>query len=117
METLIGIVISLVAGFSGGGAIVYFMLTIQRNNVTSLAKTVESDRAQLVELEQRLNADRKQIAILDDGLRKQRAELEAKERTFNARHVSYSELQAENELCKRDLRNIEMTIRKNRLDE
>jgi len=128
---MIYVIIFFVLGVAGGGSTVFVAflakralllaqkkrqdVQVQRLSATASAlkerenKFAEAMKARESEFAQALRAH--ESALAERG-----AKLTAHERDLEARAVSYSELQGENAILKRDLRNLDVNLRKLELD-
>jgi hypothetical protein len=116
MATFLGIILSLFTGLVGGGALVFIAMWIRRSQMAEQAAELK-EKAEQVEGRRLANeVERKKLSELESQLLKRQDNQEQRERAFAAKVITYDELQKESEACKRDLRNIEMSVRKSRLD-
>jgi len=102
-------VIFFVLGFAGGGSTVFVAFLAKR------ASLLAQKKKQDVQV-QRLSATAHALKERENEIAERAAKLTAHERDLEARAVSYSELQGENAILKRDLRNLDVNLRKLELD-
>jgi hypothetical protein len=102
-------VIVVLLGVIAGGIIVYVLLDTRRKALEE-QKLQQDDRAQkLREMDQALDGKQRELEQQIARLATERAEFESKA-------VTYSELQGESTILKRDLQNIDVYLRKLQLD-
>jgi hypothetical protein len=116
VEYVIVATVCLLAGVIGGGAAVFFYLVVRRQQLAEATAALKKGTDELVEGRRALDIERKQVDEAAMGTSIRKAELDTREKALTARFATYDDLQRENEICKRDLRNIQMNIRKSRMD-
>jgi len=116
MGTAIAILVTLFTGLIGGGLLTFLGMWAWRSRVATQAAQ-SREQSESAEKQRKTNeADRQRLQGVDAQLRELQTSLLRKEEAFKARAITYEDLRRENELCKRDLRNIEMSVRKSRMD-
>jgi hypothetical protein len=128
---MIYVVIFFVLGFAGGGGTVFVAflakralllaqkkkqdVQVQRLGATAHAlKERENEFAEAMKV--RESAFAQDISARQHQLAELKAKLTAEEKDLEARAVSYTELQRENAMLKRDLRNLDVNLHKLELD-
>jgi len=101
--------IAFALGAAAGGACAYVAFFIQRRTLTSQTEKLEAQARQVQGASLALKAGQQDLA-------QRAAKAAALEQDFNARAVSYAEMQAENAMLKRDLQNVDVNLRKLTLD-
>jgi hypothetical protein len=102
-------VIASLVGMIGGAICVYLALEVKRWQLAEEAQRQEARAKRVQETLQGISTHQQQHA-------KEVARLKAERAEFDARAASYGELQDENAILKRDLRNIDVSMRKVQLD-
>src|SRR4051794_23570830 len=110
-------------GFAGGVIWVYFAVDAKRTRLE--AQRVEQDiRAEALQQSQDELTERARLAeketsrlrVVEAELSQEMERLQASRSSFEASVISYKELQDENAILKKDLRNIDVLVRKTQLD-
>ncbi len=120
-------VFTFLMGLTAGGVCVFLALLEKRRRLKEQKSKQDAQEKKIQEaLEERkskqdaqgkkIQETLKAIKARRDELDRQRAELSMQQRQLEARIVSYSELEHENAIVKRDLRNIDVDLRKLQLD-
>src|SRR5258708_6392289 len=99
----------LLLGLAGGAICVYVLLEQRHRKVRELQKHIESEARHNERTGQELRDKQKHL----DG---ETSRLQREAAAFNARVISLNELQSENAVLKRDLRNLYIGFRKIELD-
>jgi hypothetical protein len=99
----------LLLGLAGGAICVYVLLEQRHRQVRELQKQVESEARHNERTAQELKEKQKHLDSETSRLQREAA-------AFNARVISLNELQNENAVLKRDLRNLHIGFRKLELD-
>jgi chromosome segregation ATPase len=102
-------VIVCLIGVFGGGFIVFIALDSKRKK---LEKQRQEQEVQL----QRIRNDSQAVAARQQELEHLSAKFAAEHKEFSAKLISYQELQGENVILKRDLKNLDQNVRKLALD-
>ena len=110
-------------GLLGGGACVFAVLDTRRRVVEAQKRQQDAEAQRLQGTHQAINARQQVLDEENARLTAARTQLEneagrlrAARSEFDASVVSYKELQDENTILKRDLRNIDVQVRKHQLD-
>ena len=96
-------------GVIAGAVSVFALLDIRRRSVQEQKRRLDGEAKQVHE-------SLSEIKAKEQELGQQAGRLKAKQAEIEARVVSYRELQDENAILKRDLQNIDVNLRKVRLD-
>ncbi|MES2794277.1 MAG: GIY-YIG nuclease family protein [Planctomycetota bacterium] len=105
MTFLIIVIISLAVG----GGIVFFLMEHQRRILDEQKREQEAE-------ELRLQTVSRSLYAKEQTVNGERSRLDVAEAQFKSNFISFSELQTENSILKIDLRNLDVNIRKLRLD-
>jgi hypothetical protein len=109
-----------VIGFVGGLFCLFIAMESRRLRLTAMKTQLHLHETQLADTMRTFDARQQEAARLasksESDLNRLSVELDAKQRAFEARAISYNELQDENAIIKRDLRNLELQRRKLELD-
>ena len=102
-------ILVLVIGFAGGAICIYVLLEGQHRRVKEMQRLVDS----VAEKQQRTAEElrKKQTQVESQAVR-----LRSERTAFDARSVTFTDLQNENSILKRDLRNLDIATRKLQLD-
>jgi hypothetical protein len=103
------VIISFLLGVAGGGSWVYVAFFIKRRAALLQEEQLEARAKSLAQVTRVLQAREQQIA-------ERTLQLTAMQKGLDTRAVSYSELQGENAILKRDLHNMDVNQRKLMLD-
>src|SRR5580704_7013271 len=106
---MIAYIIVLLIGLAGGAICVYVLLEQRHRQIRQLQKEVESDRRENERNAQEQGDRQRRLDSEESRVRQDVAAL-------NARVISLHELQNENTILKRDLRNLDIGFRKLKLD-
>jgi hypothetical protein len=116
-------VLIAIVGLIGGAVCVYAILNprlarveAQRQSNERRVKQIETDRAALNTQNEQVEELAKKLKTKEAENGAQTANLRLAQDQFNARVISYKELQDENALLKRDLQNIDVNLRKLEMD-
>ena len=102
-------IIVTILGIVGGWGCALIALAVQREKLRAQKREQDLMTEQIRQSSQSIGAARQQIET-------ESSRLEAATAEFDRRAVSYKELQDENSILKRDLRNLDMNVRKLQLD-
>lgn len=96
-------------GFFAGGFIVFLLYTARWRSLEEQKKNQEAQERRICKALEAIKEKQQQITQLETSLA-------AKQKDIDARVVSYQQLQDENVIIKRDLQNIDVSVRKLALD-
>lgn len=102
-------VIAFVLGAAGGASCAYVAFFVHRRSLADQAEKIDVQTRQVDEASLRLKADQQ-------TLEERAIKVALLEREYSARAVSYAEMGAENAMLKRDLQNVDVSLRKLMLD-
>ena len=106
---MIAYIFVLLIGLAGGAICVYVLLEQRQRQLREMRKHVESDKRDNERITQELSDKQRHLEGEANRVQKEAA-------AFNARVISLNELQNENSILKRDLRNLDIGFRKLKLD-
>lgn len=121
-------VIFAIVGFVCGGLAMMVFLDTKRKRIEKMQleyaendaryrNDVEALQRERANLSQQLQERLDKLKSIESALNDQNGKLAESQRQFDARFVSYQELENENEVLKRDLRNLAIGMRKLELDQ
>ncbi|MCA9092852.1 MAG: GIY-YIG nuclease family protein [Planctomycetaceae bacterium] len=105
LNALLGVVL----GMCGGAFCAYFFLEAR-------SRMLSSEREKLSDLKKDLDRSAGELLNQKEEFRIERDQFKIQQQKFDANKVSYQELQEENAVLKRDLRNVDVQVRKTQLD-
>lgn len=113
-------ILAAMLGAVMGGAVGFVLLERPRRRLANDRKVVNEERARLNTTEQAIERRRREseqaFEARNRGLENLSSKLQEEVAAFERRPIAFEELRAENDVLKRDLRNVDMTIRRLELE-
>lgn len=113
---LVAFIVVAVAGVGLGMWSVYFFLEKRRRTLSTERASVEAQRTRHEQQAKDLDARQRKLEADTQAFQAAAATLKAEREQFDGRSITAIELERENRIIKRDLANIEVTVRKLQLD-
>lgn len=102
-------VVIALSAFAGGAFCVFITLDVKRKKLNAQKLEQDARDAKIHKSVEAISARQRELEAISEKLKNSSAE-------FEARAISYNELQDENVILKRDLRNLDVSVRKLHLD-